>query len=100
MSTTGSQIIQSLTEFTEHVKEKPVTRTKRLPCGRTKAELAKDKKRLLKLVEISEAAERGEVIEYRCGPIDSEGWKPDTDLRLIAYADFQYRIAKPKRGAK
>lgn len=74
------------------------TRTKRLPCGRTKAELRKGKSRLLKLIEITEAAERGETIEFSYG--GGREWAIDQAFDPIMNAHLNYRIAKPKRGAK
>lgn len=74
------------------------TRTKRLPCGRTKAELAKEKKQLLHLLEMTEAAERGEVIEYRHSRVGD--WMEEREFNPVEYSHLTYRVSKPKRGAK
>lgn len=70
---TNSEVNEMIREETlrghrqsEHLRKAIMpTRTKRLPCGRTKAHLRKEKKTLQKLIEIIEAAERGDVIERR-----------------------------------
>jgi len=53
--------------------------------------------RYQKLLDICEAAERGEVIEYESSWY---GWTVDDDFDAVINSNLDYRVAKPKRGAK
>lgn len=74
-----------------------MSKSKLLPCGRTKADLAKDLKRLEMLVEVTKAAMEGVEVEFKHALSD---WHPDISFDPFL-SGMDYRV-KPtrKKGEK